>query len=196
MEITTFAPQSRDSKYNNRDSYPQLLRLSSPNDVFADVIVSLLMRFSWHYVSVLYEASPQMTNTFNELKTKSNFLGIEFAMEEEITINSSYNNEMVSILSRIKRSAKSGAKVVILLVSPQQIRKLFQESNKLSADQQIKIGDILWIAIDARDVFPDFPEQSLGQQQYSIIILLLFIKLMSIHFIVLIKSKCIFIHLN
>jgi hypothetical protein len=77
FEITTFAPQSRDSKYNNHFDYPQLLRLSTPNDVYADAIVSLLVRFLWHYVSVVYESSPQMTNVYQELKIKSNFLGIE-----------------------------------------------------------------------------------------------------------------------
>ncbi len=77
FEITTLAPQSRDSKYNNRFDYPQLLRLSTPNDVYADAIVSLLVRFLWHYVSVVYESSPQMINVYQELKIKSNFLGIE-----------------------------------------------------------------------------------------------------------------------
>ena len=75
FEITTMAALSRDSKYNDRDDYPLLLRLSTPNDVYADAIISILVRFLWHYVSVVYENTPQMIDIYHELKIKSNFLG-------------------------------------------------------------------------------------------------------------------------
>jgi hypothetical protein len=87
---------------------------------------------------------------------------MEFAMEEEIGINTIYGNQMISIISRIKRNIKSGSKVVILLLSSEQIRKLFQENKNLPFEHQIRIGEILWISIDGREVFPDFAEQTLG----------------------------------
>ena len=75
FEITTVATQSRDSKYNNRFDYPLLLRLATPNDVYADAIISLLVQFQWHYISVVYESTAQMLDIYRELKIKSNFLG-------------------------------------------------------------------------------------------------------------------------
>lgn len=74
FEITTLASLSRDSKYNDRTDYPLLLRLSTPNDVYADAIIAILVCFLWHYVSVIYESTPQMIDIYHELKVKSNFL--------------------------------------------------------------------------------------------------------------------------
>ncbi|XP_054155326.1 metabotropic glutamate receptor 2-like [Oppia nitens] len=165
FDITTVAIQSRDSKYNNRFDYPLLLRLSTPNDVYADTIISLLVRFLWHYVSVIYESTPQMLDIYRELKIKSNFLGIEFSLEEEIGLSSDgygATGHLGSTISRIKRNAKNGAKVVILLMNNDQIRRLFHENKNLPSDQQIRVGDIQWISIEGREVFPDYTDESLG----------------------------------
>ena len=86
-------------------------------------------------------------------------LGIEYAMEEEIGSN---GNSYISTINRIKRNAKNGSKVVVLLLSNEQIRRLFQENKNLPQEQQLKIGDIQWISIEGKEVFPDFTEQSLG----------------------------------
>ena len=83
-------------------------------------------------------------------------------MEEEMSSNGIYGNNIISTINAIKRNAKNGSKVVILLLSNEQIRRLFHENRNLPPEEQIKIGDIQWISIEGKEVFPDFTDQSLG----------------------------------
>lgn len=83
-------------------------------------------------------------------------------MEEELAPNNVYGNHVLSTISRIKRNAKNGSRVVILLLSNDQIRRLFHENKNLPLEHQIRNGEVQWIAIEGREVFPDFTDHSLG----------------------------------
>ena len=90
-------------------------------------------------------------------------------MAEELAPDNAYGNHVIATINRIKRNAKSGSRVVILLLTNEQIRRLFQENKNLPPEHQIRNGEVQWISIEGREVFPDFTETSLcvitiGQQ--------------------------------
>ena len=134
--------------------------------IFPDSIIGLLIRFNWSLISVLYDStSYRMTNLFNEFKTKSQFLGIEFAVEDQINGDTNLNN-MILLINKLKAKSKIGAKVVVLLLKHEQIKKLLQAGKKLNYDlgpgSGIRSGEFLWITIESKEVFHEFPEESLG----------------------------------
>ena len=43
-------------------------------------------------------------------------------MEEELAPNNAYGNHVIATINRIKRNAKGGSRVVILLLTNEQIR--------------------------------------------------------------------------
>ncbi|KAG8177582.1 hypothetical protein JTE90_028303 [Oedothorax gibbosus] len=167
LGMTTVASSVRDPEFLDVKRYSHMLKMDLPSDVVLSSFVSVLRHFHWKYVSVVYtDASEDPLfgiRGFEELKRQLNSHGIEVAVEEKVEQNQENMAATMDIIAhRLKIRQNTGARAVILLLSPSHTTHLLSAIKRLQHLGRSKIGDFIWLAHEDLDPFRMFPDQSSG----------------------------------
>ncbi|XP_054713001.1 uncharacterized protein LOC129222515 [Uloborus diversus] len=162
FNVMTLAPKVTSTVFNDKEKYPNLLRLSLPNDVRAGALVDLLKHFKWNYISVLYsENAWKGQDLFESFKTKAEAREIEIALAEKIP--SSFSNAAMEVLfSKLQAKKDEGSRAVVLFLDSKDSTSLFATVKTEIDSGRLNIGDFVWITFENVDGFHQYPLVSLG----------------------------------
>lgn len=153
LNITTIAPAASNTIYNDLERYPSLLRLSPPNNILADGMVSILKHFQWTYVSLLY--GDEHLDLYNSFISMAEQRGIILALNEKIT--SVNRDSLEGVVSRLQWKQKQGSKIIIVLLNSIHLDHLLSV-----AENYPDFGHPIWFAPETIHVFYRHPQLSLG----------------------------------
>ncbi|XP_054707682.1 uncharacterized protein LOC129217407 [Uloborus diversus] len=166
LGIGTVAPSVVAPEYTNSRKFPYLLKMSMPSSVIISSIVNIVRYYKWKYVSVVYTERHHDSligiDGFEELKKQLDEQAIDVAVAEKISDNEDIAPTMDIIAHRLKIKQNSGARVVILLLSPDHVRNLLGAVQRLQHLGRSKMGDFVWIAYDSLEAFQMYPDQASG----------------------------------
>ncbi|XP_067137488.1 uncharacterized protein [Centruroides vittatus] len=153
LNITTVAPTASHSIFNDLERYPSLLRLSPPNNILADGMISVLKHFHWTYISLLF--GDEHLDLYNAFISMAQQRGIILALNEKITSSSSSSLE--GVVSRLQWKQKQGSKVIVVLLNSNHLDRLLTV-----VENYPDFGHPIWFAPETIHVFYRHPELSLG----------------------------------
>ncbi|XP_076372881.1 uncharacterized protein LOC143257733 [Tachypleus tridentatus] len=159
-QVTTLAPEVTSSEFNNLNWYDYVLRLSLPNVLIADAMVRILKLFRWNYISVVHShRNHQERDLFQNFKAGSDKNHIQLALTERVPdIEASW----LTILRRLKSKRDDGARVVVLLLSGDHLKRFFQSLQMITEEGSEKFGHFVWITYENLEVFQKFHKYSVG----------------------------------
>ena len=151
LKISVLASEARESKYNNAKQYSQYLGFSLPISIHVDAILKLLQKYSWNFVSVLYEnnlTEQQHSDAFEYLVSKVESFGIRLAAKELFDeSNIGYN------VQHLKKATTMGSKVIIIFLSEHNLKKWLQFNEEIK-DEKTKLlpTETVYIIIDSQSI--------------------------------------------
>lgn len=172
LNMSVLATDAREIKYNDIRHYPQFLGLSLPNNIYVDAIISLLKKYSWTYVSVLYE-----NNNFNTHRYLDAFSYFQHKAQQnniQIATKESFNeNNILNTIKNLKSFSKIGSKIIVVFLSPERLRKFLSQNFALNEMSRLSSTDCLYLSIDSQIVFTEFSDQyinaiSISQEEHII----------------------------
>ncbi|CAI9740511.1 Metabotropic glutamate receptor 3 [Octopus vulgaris] len=140
-DIMTLSPSATTTKLSDRSIYPHFLRTVPPDDLQAKVMMDILKKMQWTYVSSVYsdnEYGLSAIETF--LKAADNDTAVCATKIISMPLNATHK-EAKDIVERLNREA--GARAVVLFVKDNQIRLLLQAAKDLDL-----VNRFVWIGSD------------------------------------------------
>ena len=159
LNMTVLATDAREIKYNDIRHYSQFLGFSLPNNIYVDAIISFLKKYSWTYVSVLYENNNFVTyrhvDAFSYFQHKAQQNGIQIATKEAFNENNIPNS-----IKNLKTFSQIGSRLCIVFLSPENLGK-FLEFNEKQSDNNNRLQsyEIMFVTIDSQNVLQEFARQ-------------------------------------
>ncbi|XP_052832771.1 uncharacterized protein LOC106868777 [Octopus bimaculoides] len=139
--IMTLSPSATTTKLSDQSIYPHFLRTVPPDDLQAKVMMDILKKMQWTYVSSVYsdnEYGKSAIQTF--LKAADNDTAVCATKIISMPMNAT-NKEAKDIVERLNREA--GARAVVLFLKDYQIRLLLQAAKDLDL-----VNRFVWIGSD------------------------------------------------
>lgn len=162
LKLTVLGTQARDIKYNDVGHYSQFIGMSLPNNVYGDAVLNMLKKFSWTYVSLLYENDKLTTgrcvDMYEFLLSKADKFKVNFATKEVYSELSIEDN-----LNQLEEAYRTGSRAAVLLLSPSSLKKFFQFVLTSKGNIDFVKNTVL-IAFDAEEAL-----QTLDASQYNIL---------------------------
>ncbi|KAH9389590.1 hypothetical protein TYRP_007134 [Tyrophagus putrescentiae] len=156
LKISVLTTEARESKYNDLKHYPQFLGFSLPNKFHVDAIFNILRNYSWTFVSAVYENNlneQQYSDAFEYFSSSAEKHGVRLAVQELFD-----ESNLVESVANLKSMATLGARVVVLFLSPENLRNFLYFNEMVKSGDQNKLlpSDVLYIVIDSQNVLQIF----------------------------------------
>lgn len=159
LNMSVLATDAREIKYNDIRHYPQFLGFSLPNNIYVDAMISFLKKYSWTYVSVLYENNNFVTyrhvDAFSYFQHKAQQNGIQIATKEAFN-----ENNIPNTIKNLKSFAQIGSRLVIAFLSPENLRKFLEfNGEQLEESGRLQSHEVMFVTIDSQNVLQEFARQ-------------------------------------
>ena len=142
FKIPHISYMSSSAVLSDKAKYPYFMR-PIPSDLdLIQIIIDILVKFNWSFVSVIYTEGPYGTRAFNTLRFRAERINICFAETYEIgyTLFKRQYSRIVDNLVAVSDKAS----VVIVIAYYGQVRTILENYNSLSEEKR----NLTWIATD------------------------------------------------
>lgn len=160
LNVSVMSTEAKEIKYNDQRHYPQFLGFSLPNNIYVDSVVSLLKKYSWTFVSVLYENQNQKTHRY--VDAFSYFQHIAQQNSIKIATKELYNEKnLMNIVKNLNSFAKIGSKVIIIFLSPENLNSFLAFDSKIpNTSERLQSSDVIFLTIGNKNLFTRNPSSS------------------------------------
>ncbi|KPM05712.1 pheromone and odorant receptor-like protein [Sarcoptes scabiei] len=160
LNVSVMSTEAKEIKYNDQRHYPQFLGFSLPNNIYVDSVVSLLKKYSWTFVSVVYENQNQKTHRY--VDAFSYFQHIAQQNSIKIATKELYNEKnLMNIVKNLNSFAKIGSKVIIIFLSPENLNSFLAFDSKIpNTSERLQSSDVIFLTIGNKNLFTRNPSSS------------------------------------
>lgn len=173
LHLTTLASGTYNTKYNpshpsalaswsqtagmqiGTSQYPQLLRLNTDNAVIGDAVASILLKFNWNLVSVVYGDDEQSLNLREQILAKIDILGSKVRVDEKLGREAAvFPQAIQQIVEKLVEGSKDGARVVLVLLPQYQTIHLMTFIERILKDghqKSLNLGQLQFLLVSVGD---------------------------------------------
>ncbi|XP_077995848.1 uncharacterized protein LOC144449214 [Glandiceps talaboti] len=154
-----------------KERYPYFLRTVPVDDRQAEVMVSILKKYDWYYVSTVRSNTSYGQTGMEDFMTKANDEGVCAAVQLTIPSNPTQRDYVRIITDLITEGDKKGSNVVVLFTSQEDTRNLLKYAETKAKTYSKQSYHFTWVAPDSWGISLDVVEGYLDHAKGALTII-------------------------
>ncbi|NP_001161555.1 metabotropic glutamate receptor [Saccoglossus kowalevskii] len=155
LQKTQVSFGSTSYELEDREKYPNFLRTVPSDDRQADVMVSLLMKHGWIYVSTVKSDTVYGNSGMEAFIKKANDAGICVSIELTIPVAATSGNYLSVMTDLLTMGGDKGSNVVVLFTNHHDTRELMKTAKTSARPMPDQPYHLTWVAPDAWGIYSD-----------------------------------------
>eukprot|EP00117_Sycon_ciliatum_P028702 scpid27874/ scgid5069/ Metabotropic glutamate receptor 3 len=152
-QISYASTSNEMNKTASRDQsrFDKFYRTVPPDRYQVDAMMSLIERFNWSFVRVVYGSDPYGQAAYNWFRKRVSAENVSFCLAQPIaiTINDNVDANVKKGAEELNKGYSGNATVIIVFAQSFIVRQFLSEAKTVLASEGLSLADFTWIASDS-----------------------------------------------